>query len=94
MLKNTNKTNPFNGKTVPVFTEGWYWKISLLPVPRTDSLNSLAEALATIYLRSADSTWQHGDFLGLVADTQHCMDTGETLAPGRWLLPAALASCL
>ena len=26
-------------------TEGWYRNISLLPVPRTDSLNSLAEAL-------------------------------------------------
>ena len=28
-------------------TEGWYWNISLLPVPHTDSLNSLAEALCT-----------------------------------------------
>ena len=28
-------------------TEGWYRNISLLPVPRTDSLNSLAEALLT-----------------------------------------------
>ena len=26
-------------------TEGWYWNISLLLVLRTDSLNSLAEAL-------------------------------------------------
>ena len=42
MLKNSDKTNFFNGKT-----EGWYRNISLLPVPRTDSLNSLAEALHT-----------------------------------------------
>ena len=34
----------FNWKTVPL-TEGWYQNISLLPVPRTDSLNSLAEVL-------------------------------------------------
>ena len=26
-------------------TEGWYWNMSLLLVPCTDSLNSLAEAL-------------------------------------------------
>ena len=31
-------------------TEGWYQNISLLPVPCTDSLNSLAEALIYIYM--------------------------------------------
>ena len=29
----------------------------------------------TIYLGCEDSTWQRGDFLELVADTQHCIDT-------------------
>ena len=47
----------------------------------------------TIYLRSEESTWQRGEFLELVAETQHCTDTGETLI-GRWLPQAALASYL
>ena len=44
MLKNIDKTNIFNGKTVLV-TEGWYRNISLVPVLHTDSLNNLVEAL-------------------------------------------------
>ena len=46
MPKNIDKTKLFNGKTVPV--DWGYQNISLLPVPRTDSLNSLAEALCRL----------------------------------------------
>ena len=31
-------------------TEGWYRNISLLPVPHTDSLNSLVEVLVSLSL--------------------------------------------
>ena len=43
MLKNIDKT--FSMERLYRLTEGWYRNISLLPVPRTDSLSSLAEAL-------------------------------------------------
>ena len=42
MLKNIDKT--FQGKDYRL-SESWYRNISLSPVPHTDSLNSLAEAL-------------------------------------------------
>ena len=38
----------FSTERLYPLTEGWYRNISLLPVPRTDSLNCLAEALVTM----------------------------------------------
>ena len=35
----------------------------------------------TIYLGCEDSTWQRGDFLELVAETQHCMAETQHLWP-------------
>ena len=40
----------FSTERLYQLTEGWYRNISLLLVPRTDSLNSLVEALVSLSL--------------------------------------------
>ena len=47
MLKNIDKT--FLMERLYLLTDGWYWNISLLPVPPADSLNSLVEALVPFF---------------------------------------------
>ena len=65
-------------------TEGWYRNISLLPVPRTNSLNSLVEALITVI------SGRVAVVMALIGNVENM--NAQDISPLAWIL-ALLLHC-